>query len=168
MTIYAKSFIALDGNQRLTGATTAQISPYDHYTCHLCGSALVFHPEWASNRPWFEHTREDLTENRRHHCPYVRPEPKEARWIYMLRRYVSDMLPIVRKANGSCSGCNSDYHGERYCLNCRTGGYSIEVNADQPLIFFTASSYWIACPNGLQREELYHANSEMLSGEQYP
>jgi hypothetical protein len=25
MTIYAKSFIALDGNQRLTGATTAQI-----------------------------------------------------------------------------------------------------------------------------------------------
>jgi hypothetical protein len=47
MTIYAKSFIALDGNQRFTGATTAQIYPYDHYFCHLCGSALVFHPEWA-------------------------------------------------------------------------------------------------------------------------
>ncbi|HDK1996198.1 TPA: hypothetical protein PRX34_000491 [Escherichia coli] len=49
MTIYAKSFIALDGNQLLTGATTAQISPYDRYSCHLCSSALAFHPEWASN-----------------------------------------------------------------------------------------------------------------------
>lgn len=47
MTIYAKSFITFDGNQRLTSATTAQISPYDRYSCHLCGSALVFHPEWA-------------------------------------------------------------------------------------------------------------------------
>ncbi|EPS9348767.1 hypothetical protein JG790_08670 [Citrobacter freundii] len=53
MTIYAKSFIALDGNQFLTGATTAQISPYDRYSCHLCSSALAFHPEWASNHPWF-------------------------------------------------------------------------------------------------------------------
>lgn len=56
MTIYAKSFIALDGNQRLTGAATAQLHPYDRYTCHLCGSALVFHAEWGTNRPWFEHT----------------------------------------------------------------------------------------------------------------
>lgn len=41
--MYAKSFIALDGNRRLTGAIIAQIYPYDH----LCGSALIFHPEWA-------------------------------------------------------------------------------------------------------------------------
>jgi hypothetical protein len=38
--MYAKSFIALDGNGRLTGARTAQRYPYDRYTCHLCGSAL--------------------------------------------------------------------------------------------------------------------------------
>lgn len=29
--MYAKSFIALDGNRRLTGAIIAQIYPYDHY-----------------------------------------------------------------------------------------------------------------------------------------
>lgn len=63
--MYAKSFIALDGNRRLTGSTTVQLSPYDHYSCHLCGSALIFHPEWGSNRPWFEHTWEDLTETGR-------------------------------------------------------------------------------------------------------
>ena len=51
--MYAKSFIALDGNRRLPGATTAQIYPYNHYTYYLCDSALAFHPEWASNRPWF-------------------------------------------------------------------------------------------------------------------
>lgn len=124
MTIYAKSFIALDGNQRLTGASTAQLSPYDRYTCHLCGSALVFHPEWGTNRPWFEHTWEDLTENGRHHCPYVHPEPKEVRRIRMLHRYVPDVLPVVRKAGWHCSECDSDYHGERYCMTCLTGDYS--------------------------------------------
>ncbi|STI09869.1 DNA-directed RNA polymerase, beta subunit/140 kD subunit [Escherichia coli] len=41
--MYAKSFLALDGNGRLTGARTAQTAPYDRYTCHLCGSALRYH-----------------------------------------------------------------------------------------------------------------------------
>ncbi|WP_269059494.1 hypothetical protein [Enterobacter hormaechei] len=40
--MYAQSFIALDGKQRLTGATTAQMSPYHHYTSHLYGNSLVF------------------------------------------------------------------------------------------------------------------------------
>ncbi len=40
--MYAKSFIALDGNGRLTGARTAQAAPYANYTCHLCGSALRY------------------------------------------------------------------------------------------------------------------------------
>lgn len=40
--MYAKSFLALDGNGRLTGARTAQAAPYAHYTCHLCGSALRY------------------------------------------------------------------------------------------------------------------------------
>lgn len=81
MTIYAKSFTALNGNQRLTGASTAQFNSRDHYTCHLCGSLLVFHSEWSTNRPWFEHTQEKLTENRRQHCPYVHPEPVSAPMI---------------------------------------------------------------------------------------
>lgn len=127
MTIYAKSFIALDGNQHFTGATTAQIYPYDHYFCHLCGSALVFHPEWISNRPSFEHTWEDMTENGRYYCPYVHLEPKEARRIRILRRYVPEVLPLVHKADWHCNGCDSDYHGERYCLTCRTGDHSTEV-----------------------------------------
>lgn len=44
--MYAKSFLALDGNGRLTGARTAQTAPYDRYTCHLCGSALRYHPQY--------------------------------------------------------------------------------------------------------------------------
>ena len=125
--MYAKSFIALDGNGHLTGAITAQLYPYDRYTCHLCGSALVFHPEWGTNRPWFEHTREDLTANGREHCPYIHPEPKEAKRIRMLRRYVPDALPVVRKTDWHCSECDSHYHGERYCMDCNTGEYSTEI-----------------------------------------
>ena len=49
--MYAKSFMALDGNGRLTGAITAQTAPYDRYSCHLCASALQYHPEYDTERP---------------------------------------------------------------------------------------------------------------------
>lgn len=48
----------------------------------------------------------------------------------MLRRYVPDVLPLVRKAEWLCSGCDCDYHGERYCLTCRTGDHSTERCAE--------------------------------------
>jgi len=70
--MYAKSFIALDGNGRLTGARTAQAAPYANYTCHLCGSALRYHPQYETELPWFEHTDDRLTEHGQQ-CPYVRP-----------------------------------------------------------------------------------------------
>lgn len=54
--MYAKSFLALG----LTGARTAQTAPYDRYTCHLCGSSLQYHPEYNTERPWFEHRHDGL------------------------------------------------------------------------------------------------------------
>ncbi|NHB95037.1 DNA polymerase III subunit alpha [Photorhabdus stackebrandtii] len=60
--MFAKSFIALDGNDRLIGAKTVQTAPYDRYTCHLCGSTLRYHPAYDSERPWFEHTHDTLKE----------------------------------------------------------------------------------------------------------
>lgn len=122
--MFAKSFIALDGNDRLTGARTAQTAPYDRYTCHLCRSALQYHPEYDTERPWFEHTVEDLTKNGQQHCPYVKPGLKETRHIRQLQYYVPEARPLVFPTDWHCSGCDSDYHGERYCLTCRTGEYS--------------------------------------------
>ncbi|MCW2456365.1 UNVERIFIED_ORG: hypothetical protein M2414_004122 [Rahnella aquatilis] len=37
---------------------------------------------------------------------------------------MTDTLPVVCKADGHCSRCNSRYHGERYCLHCCTGDNS--------------------------------------------
>ena len=85
--MYAKSFLALDGNGRLTGARTAQTAPYDRYTCHLCGSALRYHPQYDTERPWFEHTDEGLAEHG-HECPYVRPERREILLIKRLQQWV--------------------------------------------------------------------------------
>lgn len=124
--MFAKSFMALDGNGRLTGARTAQSAPYDRYTCHLCGSALQFHPEYQTESPWFEHRHEKLTENGRQHCPYVKPDEKETRHSRQLQRYVPDARPLVYRASWYCTGCGNGYHGERYCLTCRTGEYSRE------------------------------------------
>lgn len=123
----AKSFIALDSHQCLTSGTTAQTFPYDHYCCHLCGSELTFHPEWKTNQPWFEHTREGMTENGRQHCPYVNIAPVEQRLVQQLRRFLPDACPVVHKADWHCSSCNSDYHGERYCRTCQTGKHSTHV-----------------------------------------
>lgn len=123
--MYAKSFMALDGNGRLTGARTVQTAPYDRYTCHLCGSVLQYRPEYETERPWFGHTDGGLTENGRQHCPYVNPESSETRLINRLQRFVPDACPKVWKADWHCSQCSGDYHGERYCLNCHTGKFSI-------------------------------------------
>ncbi|MBH2713374.1 hypothetical protein I5Q16_00285 [Serratia marcescens] len=122
--MYAKSFIALDGNGRLTGARTAQTIPYDHYTCYLCGSILQYHPEYGTKRPWFGHLTNLLTKNGQRHCPCVNLETKEIRQIRKLRRYVADAQPVVFRGDWHCRACNNDYHGERYCLTCSTGNFS--------------------------------------------
>ncbi|EQB7867962.1 putative zinc ribbon protein [Citrobacter amalonaticus] len=122
--MYAKSFLALDGNGRLTGARTAQTAPYDRYTCHLCGSSLQYHPEYNTERPWFEHRHDGLAENGRQYCPYVNPERKETRIIRQLQSYVTEARPLVYQSDWHCKGCDSDYHGEHYCMTCRTGEYS--------------------------------------------
>jgi len=121
--MYATSFIALDGNDRLTGALTAQTAPYDRYRCHLCGSAMRFHPEYATRRPWCEHQAHTLTRQGRD-CPYVKPGQRELRRVTMLRRHLPDARPTVRKTDWRCAGCDRVYHGERYCLICQTGEYS--------------------------------------------
>ena len=65
--MYAKSFLALDGNGRLTGARTAQTAPYDRY---LATFAAVHSdtPQYDTERPRFEHTDDGLTKHG-HECP---------------------------------------------------------------------------------------------------
>lgn len=121
--MYAKSFLALDGNDRLTGARTAQTAPYDRYVCHLCGSALQYHPEYDTERPWFEHTTSGLTWDSQH-CPYVKTDTCEIRLVKRLQQWLPEALALVHKADWHCTNCNYDYYGERYCLTCRTGEHS--------------------------------------------
>ncbi|EPA1861332.1 putative zinc ribbon protein [Klebsiella michiganensis] len=94
------------------------------YTCHLCGSVLQYHPEYITERPWFEPRHDTLTENGRQHCPYVNPVEKEVRRILKLRRYVADAQPVILRTDWHCSGCGNNYHGERHCVACGTGDLS--------------------------------------------
>ncbi|ROK47800.1 hypothetical protein BFD52_23085 [Escherichia coli] len=160
--MYAKSFLALDSNGRLTGARTVQAAPYAHYTCHLCGSALRYHPQYDTELPWFEHTDDRLTEHGFDHCaiylliagtywfehtddrltehgqqcPYVRPERREIQLIKRLQQFVPDALPVVRKASWHCRQCHHDYYGERYCTHCQTGGFSIPRTTQEEICEF--------------------------------
>ncbi|HBY0242816.1 TPA: hypothetical protein MIN87_26150 [Klebsiella pneumoniae] len=95
-------FIAPDGNGRLTGARTAQTAPYDRYRCHLCGSALQYHPEYDTERPWFEHTEAGFTSNGRQHCPYANSDASEQQLARRLKRFLPDVAPRVSKADWHC------------------------------------------------------------------
>lgn len=50
----------------------------------------------------------------------VKPGLKEVRHIRQLQSYVSEVRSLVQHSGG----CDSEYHGERYCLAYRTGEYS--------------------------------------------
>ncbi|EFC1677788.1 TPA: hypothetical protein I8Y00_002220 [Citrobacter farmeri] len=123
--MFAKSFIALDGNGRLTGARTAQTALYDRYTCHFCNSALQYHPEYETERPWFEHIEAGLTDNGQQHCPYVKLDAGESQLTRRLQRFLPNVIPRVSKADWQCTQCKTNYYGERYCLICRTGNFSL-------------------------------------------
>lgn len=86
--------------------------------------ALRYHPEYNTERPFFEHRSDMLTDNGRQHCPYVNLEAKGTSHIRQLQWYVPDARLLVYRAGWHCSGCDSNYHGERYCLTCRTGEFS--------------------------------------------
>ncbi|WP_252368361.1 zinc-ribbon domain-containing protein [Escherichia coli] len=137
--MYAKSFLALDGNGRLTGARTAQAAPYAHYTCHLCGSALRYHPQYDTELPWFEHTDDRLTEHGQQ-CPYVRPERREIQLIKRLQQFVPDALPVVRKASWHCRQCHHDYYGELSIAFRIVSSLRIQVTSATFLGFPAASS----------------------------
>lgn len=105
--MYAKSFIALDGNGRLTGARIAQTAPYDRYTCHHCGSALQYQPGYDTERPWFAHRHGDLTENGRQHCPYVNPYSGERQLARRLQHFLPNAILRVSKADWLCAPCET-------------------------------------------------------------
>lgn len=67
--MFAKSFLALDGNGGLNGARTAQTATYNRDTFQLCGSALQYHPGYDTERPWFEHIDAGLISDGQQHCP---------------------------------------------------------------------------------------------------
>ncbi|EOY5093607.1 putative zinc ribbon protein [Citrobacter amalonaticus] len=104
ITMYPKSFLALNNAGRLTGARTALRFPDERYTCHHYGSILVLQAD--AERPWFAHTDAALTERGTQNCPYVHPAPAEVRFIRKLRRYVHNAKPVVIHA----SQCASEYH----------------------------------------------------------
>lgn len=87
--MYAKSFIVLGGNGRLTGARTAQTASYDRH------SEVHYHSAYDTQRPWFEHTPDGLPE----HCSCVNPYAGEQRLVARLQRLLLDAVPTVSKAS---------------------------------------------------------------------
>ncbi|WP_139353729.1 DUF7828 domain-containing protein, partial [Escherichia coli] len=137
-----KSFIALDGNGRLTVALTAHAAPYAHYTCHLCGSALRYHPQYDTELPWFEHTDDRLTEHGQQ-CPYVRPERREIQLIKRLQQFVPDALPVVRNASWHCRPWHHTYYAHQYCTHCQTGGFHHTRTTQEEISGFRTAKWQI-------------------------
>ncbi|MGX9739876.1 DUF7828 domain-containing protein [Pseudocitrobacter corydidari] len=88
------------------------------------GQQLRYHPEYATECPWFEHTETGLTSNGQQHCPYANPDASEQQLARRLQSLLPDDTPMVTKADWHYTQCAIDYHDERYCLICRTGNFS--------------------------------------------
>ncbi|MBE0152425.1 hypothetical protein J8631_15160 [Serratia fonticola] len=101
--MYAKSFMASDGNQRLTGARTAKTAPYNR--CHLCGSTMTFHPEYHTERP----PSLNIGTARGRESPDAQPERTEIRCIEMLCSYITDTQARVRKVSWCFTSSNTGY-----------------------------------------------------------
>ncbi|ROW36346.1 hypothetical protein C3454_12415 [Citrobacter europaeus] len=93
ITMYTKSFLALNNAGRLTGARTAPCSLDEQYIYHNCGSVLVLHAE--AELPWFAHTDTALTERDKRSCPCIHPDIDEVLLIRQLQRYVPNAMPMV-------------------------------------------------------------------------
>lgn len=125
------TLIAIDTNGHIVTAAVAARSEPGHYYCHLCHcpvnlSSLDHYPG-----PWFEHNQQLSPTEKLKQCPYFDPEEKESAKEKELRLLVRRMMPTVCLVNWHCRLCGHDYTGEKHCITCHTGIYSIGTHNDE-------------------------------------
>ncbi|WP_337262761.1 MULTISPECIES: putative zinc ribbon protein [unclassified Serratia (in: enterobacteria)] len=95
-------------------------------TCVSCGCRLILHAGVPGVAPWFEHDQQTVSRATLMNCANLDPQVKAEARQEALRKAVKGLpVPAVVKS-WYCVWCRDHYLGEKHCIECGTGIYSIE------------------------------------------
>ncbi|MDE9702794.1 putative zinc ribbon protein [Citrobacter portucalensis] len=122
--------LALNSKGAMRGARSAVSKPGENWSCSSCGCRLVLHPGDISEHPWFEHDQASANESALLYCQYRNhrdglPGERFRVMLYSIREHEVRMVSEA----WYCVWCGRHYVGEKHCVACNTGIYSIEETA---------------------------------------
>lgn len=122
--------LALNSKGALVGARSAATQPDENWACISCGCRLILHPGEIGEHPWFEHDQRSAKFNALMYCQYRNHHdglPGER--FRLLFFPVHEHEVCVMPEDWYCVWCGRHYKGEKHCVVCNTGIYSIEETA---------------------------------------
>ena len=124
-----KCYLANNSNGRFV--TTKEASARtDTWTCASCGCTLILYSS-ETDAPWFEHDQRTVSINVLMNCTHLDPEVKAEARRNKLRRFISRLDSTMTVQDWYCVCCGTHYKGEKLCIKCGTGIYSIEESTWQ-------------------------------------
>ncbi|GCL78511.1 TPA: putative zinc ribbon protein [Escherichia coli] len=119
--------LALNSKGSLVGARSATARPDESWACLSCGCRLILHPGDISESPWFEHDQRYAKISALMYCQYRNhrdglPGERFRVMLYTILEHEACMVP----EDWYCVWCGRHYVGEKHCVGCNSGIYSIE------------------------------------------
>ncbi|WP_438468145.1 putative zinc ribbon protein [Salmonella enterica] len=107
-------------------AEEAMSAPGQVWSCASCGCRLVLHAGSACALAWFEHDQHTVSTSVLMQCAWLDPEVKAEARHRKLRSIIGGLDTPVTVLSWYCVWCGNHYQGEKRCVPCGTGIYSIE------------------------------------------
>lgn len=95
-------------------------------SCTTCGCRLLLNVGTLGEEPWFEHDQHTVTMNVLMKCAHLDPQVKEEARQNQLLKVVGALDAPATVLSWYCALCGNHYHGNKLCVSCGTGIYSIE------------------------------------------
>ncbi|HBB6758432.1 TPA: hypothetical protein JD366_002292 [Citrobacter amalonaticus] len=125
-----KCYLANTDNCHFITANEAATCEPGSLTCPSCGCVLYVQSGIADEKPWFWHDQSTVPDSTLKDCVHSDPEIKAEARLRKLRNSIGEMVVPVPVLSWHCVWCGQHYQGEKLCIPCGTGIYSIE---DMPL-----------------------------------
>ncbi|AXC67001.1 zinc-ribbon domain-containing protein [Salmonella enterica] len=121
-----KCYLASNLRGHFVTAGEAMSAPGQVWSCVSCGCPLVLHAGSSAEAPWFEHDQRTVTTNVLMQCAHLDSEVKAEARQRKLRSIIGGLDTPVTVRSWYCVWCGNRYQGEKRCVPCGTGIYSIE------------------------------------------
>ncbi|EFS9643747.1 hypothetical protein HWI03_004467 [Salmonella enterica] len=121
-----KCYLANNRDGHFVTAEEAMSAPGQVWSCASCGCRLVLHAGSAGDPAWFEHDQRSVARQVLMNCAWLDPEVKAEARHRKLRSIINELDVLVVTRSWHCVWCGNHYQGEKRCVPCGTGIYSIE------------------------------------------